>query len=185
MALINCPECGKEISDTVKKCPHCGFGIRAKKQISKKGKLLLILVPAVLVVLCVGAFIFLNTLTETEQQVVNCVQEVKDRLKNPDSLKVYEIQYHAKDESKESDFEDNYLMVYFGAENGFGGTNSSYATFKDWSLQGFFDPNEDYNSDSTDIDELLDQLAGLAIYGYWDSEDNTVFNVDKIMSNVK
>lgn len=27
MALINCPECGKEISDKVKACPHCGFPI--------------------------------------------------------------------------------------------------------------------------------------------------------------
>lgn len=25
MALINCPECSKEISDKVKTCPHCGF----------------------------------------------------------------------------------------------------------------------------------------------------------------
>lgn len=25
MALINCPECGKEVSDTVKKCVHCGY----------------------------------------------------------------------------------------------------------------------------------------------------------------
>lgn len=25
MALITCPECGKEISDTAKACPNCGF----------------------------------------------------------------------------------------------------------------------------------------------------------------
>jgi len=25
MALINCKECGKEISDTAKKCPNCGY----------------------------------------------------------------------------------------------------------------------------------------------------------------
>lgn len=25
MALINCPECGREISDKVKACPHCGY----------------------------------------------------------------------------------------------------------------------------------------------------------------
>jgi len=25
MALINCPECAKEISDTAPSCPHCGF----------------------------------------------------------------------------------------------------------------------------------------------------------------
>ncbi len=30
MALIKCKECGKEISDTVKKCPYCGFHIKSK-----------------------------------------------------------------------------------------------------------------------------------------------------------
>ncbi len=25
MALINCPECGKEISNQAAACPHCGF----------------------------------------------------------------------------------------------------------------------------------------------------------------
>ncbi|MCM1187406.1 MAG: zinc ribbon domain-containing protein [Lachnoclostridium sp.] len=28
MSLIRCPECNKEISDTVKKCPHCGYNIK-------------------------------------------------------------------------------------------------------------------------------------------------------------
>lgn len=27
MALINCPECGKEISDMAKNCPNCGYPI--------------------------------------------------------------------------------------------------------------------------------------------------------------
>ncbi|MDE5423360.1 zinc ribbon domain-containing protein [Ancylomarina sp. DW003] len=31
MALINCLECKKEISDSVKSCPHCGFSINKKK----------------------------------------------------------------------------------------------------------------------------------------------------------
>lgn len=25
MALIQCPECGKEVSDKARKCPHCGY----------------------------------------------------------------------------------------------------------------------------------------------------------------
>ncbi len=33
MALINCPECSKEISDTVKKCPNCGYKFKKKKSI--------------------------------------------------------------------------------------------------------------------------------------------------------
>lgn len=30
MSLINCPECGKEISDTAKNCPNCGTIISKK-----------------------------------------------------------------------------------------------------------------------------------------------------------
>lgn len=37
MALIACPECGKEISDAARSCPHCGYAIResAAKQIKR------------------------------------------------------------------------------------------------------------------------------------------------------
>ena len=30
MALINCPECLKEVSDNAKMCPHCGFPLKKK-----------------------------------------------------------------------------------------------------------------------------------------------------------
>ena len=30
MALINCPECGREISDKAASCPHCGVPITAQ-----------------------------------------------------------------------------------------------------------------------------------------------------------
>lgn len=33
MALIKCPECGKEISDTTKRCPNCGYMIHNKKSV--------------------------------------------------------------------------------------------------------------------------------------------------------
>jgi TM2 domain-containing membrane protein YozV len=32
MALINCPECKKEISDTANKCPICGYVIRPARK---------------------------------------------------------------------------------------------------------------------------------------------------------
>lgn len=31
MGLINCPECGKEISENLKRCPYCGFRIHKKR----------------------------------------------------------------------------------------------------------------------------------------------------------
>lgn len=42
MALIGCPECGKEMSSAAKACPHCGFPIqtgheaRAEQETSQK-----------------------------------------------------------------------------------------------------------------------------------------------------
>lgn len=38
MALIKCPECGKEISDTAKVCPHCGYK-QKKLDIAKHKKI--------------------------------------------------------------------------------------------------------------------------------------------------
>lgn len=37
--LINCKECGKEISDTVKTCPHCGAKLKKQKKAKKVSRL--------------------------------------------------------------------------------------------------------------------------------------------------
>lgn len=36
MAIIKCPECGKEISDKAEKCIHCGYPLKNKTIINKK-----------------------------------------------------------------------------------------------------------------------------------------------------
>ena len=38
MALINCPECKKEISDKVKDCPYCGFPFRDNNNSTNQAK---------------------------------------------------------------------------------------------------------------------------------------------------
>lgn len=55
MALIKCPECNKEISDTAKRCPNCGynFSIEIKKKIR-----IIIFVFLVCVVLLFGFIIY-------------------------------------------------------------------------------------------------------------------------------
>lgn len=32
MAIIKCPECGQQMSDNVKTCPHCGYQYKKEKQ---------------------------------------------------------------------------------------------------------------------------------------------------------
>lgn len=70
MALIKCPECGKEISDTVDVCPNCGFSIK-KKGYNKK-----IFIIAAIVVFGGGGFIFANRVSPAEQAQINNVYSV-------------------------------------------------------------------------------------------------------------
>lgn len=41
MALINCPSCGKKISDKAAECQHCGFGVgtASDEDLSRKANL--------------------------------------------------------------------------------------------------------------------------------------------------
>lgn len=42
MALINCPECEKEISDKVKFCPNCGYPFESENETVQKVELSLV-----------------------------------------------------------------------------------------------------------------------------------------------
>ena len=63
MSLINCPECGREVSDLAKACPHCGYRIaKPRKKIditSEQKKKLLVYGGSTLGVLCLIFFIYL------------------------------------------------------------------------------------------------------------------------------
>ena len=52
MALINCPECNHEMSDSVSNCPHCGYVYKKSK---KGGKVVAMLLVLVLLVVAGGA----------------------------------------------------------------------------------------------------------------------------------
>lgn len=61
MALINCPECNKEISDTVKTCPHCGYKLPKTKKIQSpngKRKRVVIIIGVFLALIVIGGGYF-------------------------------------------------------------------------------------------------------------------------------
>ena len=53
MAMINCPECGKEISDNAKSCPNCGYSL--KKSFKKKSKKGIFISIAIIVIVAAVA----------------------------------------------------------------------------------------------------------------------------------
>lgn len=75
MAMINCPECGKEVSDTAKNCIYCGCPIKkvkGKLPIKKVGAVIL---AVVIITICIVMFIFANTLNDAEKAYVAQVEE--------------------------------------------------------------------------------------------------------------
>lgn len=65
MALINCPECNKEVSDLAKTCPNCGIGISDGKltiqQTSKRLKLQMVFSFFLMIPLPVILIFFIGT----------------------------------------------------------------------------------------------------------------------------
>lgn len=62
MALINCKECGKEISDSAVRCPHCGCKtIHGEGQTVAKTQLVILIVNVVMII--IGAILFLPNIS--------------------------------------------------------------------------------------------------------------------------
>lgn len=67
MAIINCPECGKEISNNSRSCPHCGMPIKTNK------KLMIASIITIAVLVIAGILLWTNSkndLDDIEQSVV-------------------------------------------------------------------------------------------------------------------
>mgnify|MGYP002707457350 CR=1 FL=1 len=87
MAMIKCPECGKEISDKAESCPQCGCPLRSGctdvEPIKKKSaKLGVALVGIIIVFVLVGTFVILklkNNKVEVASNIKNEQEEV-DRI---------------------------------------------------------------------------------------------------------
>lgn len=63
MAIIKCPECGKEISDKANSCPNCGapINIHTEKSGNKKSKIFFIIICIILVGCVIGTiFLYFN-----------------------------------------------------------------------------------------------------------------------------
>lgn len=78
MALIKCPECGKEISDTSKKCINCGYKLKKTERPAKAPiKKYIWIVPAVLVlvILAGGVGAVSYKMTFSTDNAVRCFME--------------------------------------------------------------------------------------------------------------
>ncbi|MBQ6546430.1 MAG: zinc ribbon domain-containing protein [Bacilli bacterium] len=69
MSLIKCPECNKEISDSIKTCIHCGYKLNDKEAKKSNNKLT---IAIALLLIFVGAFIYFNISDDEPDSLVSC-----------------------------------------------------------------------------------------------------------------
>lgn len=70
MALIKCPECGKEISDQAVACPECGFLIKKEKRKKSGRKVVLIAIAVIVAILVVlGAIVLIQGNTKKQEKI--------------------------------------------------------------------------------------------------------------------
>ncbi len=176
MAIINCPECGKEISDKSETCIYCGYPLKepmdkealkdenAKKatirddfenlgrKLGKKGIFVIFGAMFVMVAVILISVISQNVLNEKEKYVYEVVDEYKDMLKDPDSMVLRGDILYVKDSSY-----DTYVAFSASGNNSYGAPVTSMPIFKNYSYLG------DYDDDLEDIDDPR-EAANLA-YG--------------------
>jgi len=88
--IINCPECGQEVSDQAETCPHCGVAI-AKKPRSRKGCWLALIVVLLLVAIATagGYFYFQYTQKQNEQYAYQNAMESSETAILQNFLDIY------------------------------------------------------------------------------------------------
>ncbi len=111
MAMIRCKQCGRHITDTVRRCPHCGsinteFRNMFLEKVNKKKSIIIIVILVVLFgftgfILCNNEFknnklqaeIEANVLTEEEKIGVSDAKKLMSSLKNQGTVSIYQIWY--------------------------------------------------------------------------------------------
>jgi hypothetical protein len=163
MALIQCPECGKDVSDTCKTCIHCGFTLTPPKVAApvpedpviskkngfknnvfsfiKKHKIPAIITIAVLVIAVISLVLFFTITNHGNDPFANLYygqtqEDVHERLGTPDTFSSNNYDFWTTDEYYDVKFLGNVgtLEVWYD-----GGNHVDHAYF-----------NCDYLTDSGD-----------------------------------
>lgn len=141
MALLQCPECGKEISDQASCCPHCGYKTSKKPALRKGGAVLLCLL-----VLALGTALLIGQTTllwsKEDRLLLQCVKIIQDDLLAPDSIQIYDAgvldctketpgMFVVTDENENEVPINTMVYIYYGAATKGGGVSDGLYAFRE------------------------------------------------------
>ncbi|GEM_PF-5747784 len=181
MALIKCPECGRDITDTNEKCIHCGCPIIKTK--GKKKKIILVIVSlSIVVTIVIGSLLKNRGVGSLEPHTIQNTELMKLlEYTNPSDIKNdlgndYEHNTYDNLNSSSDDYEDITIdsKVYSKVEISYDSSGEFERIYLDtdsiWSQEEYeiliADLIEQYGKD---YDYKEDEYNGRVIYDYsWD-----------------
>ena len=186
MAIINCPECGKEISDAAEKCIYCGYPLREPAAAPEKKSIVSILADfagkygkigvVILIVAAVaaaGTLISRNTFTEREQEAYDAAARYKRMLKDPDSMVLRGDILYVKD----SEF-NTFVAFSASGNNSYGTPVTSMPMFMDGSYIGNY---QDEPSELEDREDKLNLAKGNLVVASWNLIGKNMANDDRYL----
>lgn len=202
MALIKCPECGKEISDTCDTCIHCGYKLHPEnntviKKASANHRLVIILVCVVIAIgIIIASVLIVNSVRENnrikqeKQEQVSMQQEEIEthKLSYEEKVCYYAIEYFKTILKNPENLQINSLKIGPTITADVEGKDSNghfieYMVVVDYSAQngfGGFDRNNYYITMSgTTISSNNSMSQEVQALSYIDAFTTTV-NTDKI-----
>ena len=194
MALIQCPECKKEISDTLKSCIYCGYVLSQDKNLgqtgvgkkagSSKSRVILLIAAVCCLVTILVAFTFSRRTTGLEANAKEYVKELEDlfgKIEVTDAVCFSHISYG------ETEISYKYLITYtcegeedyalfFDGEVGYAGNGENGGFCED-----VFQSTLNNANASTATLEYLEFLAGRGDQEVITAEEAAENNVEGII----
>lgn len=169
--LIKCPECGNDISDTSKKCIHCGYRFPREKKRNKGLVVILVIVSLVVVLFAVDYFAFglkftvkvlpqaeaIAPLNSVEKRVAGYISDFKQSLKDPSSMKINGDIVLYKNDSSE------YLYFTISATNSFGAMITRECIYSNGFFLGYMDDNPNSMSASVKSEMFAASITKILI----------------------
>lgn len=205
MAMIKCPECGQEISDTSRRCVHCNAKLKGKKFNKKKIVLTIIILVLAVVGVLVGTIFFkISKASQNlekgnydavilslgfEKNIIPTAKELYTTAtieKDAVACIKWEMQYAEKVNSvRYNSREDVYMLnIDYGGKYS---TTEMYAIYEDKTLVGVC--NKDFVAERDkyyDKDKPLDGYAAAeTISNYWDNKDTIELDMKRMLKYQK
>lgn len=191
-----CAECGKEIEIDSQECPFCGCPVVPEKKDNatiikinskvKKFKLPIIITAAILIVAAItlGVFQYIGSLlSEDEQIAYQSAVVMKNRMRDPDSFRLYDEMFLLKWSIDGEENPRTYCVFKYGGANGYGAITTNEAIFQDGEYIGNY--SEELDEDDSNYINLLIFNSAISLYALGDDDFEMVeIDINKIKNKM-